>query len=71
MKVCQNYHCESKGRKLPAAAFRRQATNKDGRENTCARCRDKASTNLNTPRGTLRTRLEKQGIKLTAAGSRT
>lgn len=64
MKRCQNYHCESKGKKLPDSDFAENKQNRDGLANTCKDCINKAYKNRNRQRGTLRMRMEKQGIKL-------
>ena len=64
MKRCQNYHCESKGKKLPDEAFAVSKGNRDNLTHNCKDCINKAYTGVNMRSGTLRMRMEKQGIKL-------
>ena len=64
MKPCNNYHCESKGKKLPDSAFAENKQNKDNLANTCKDCINKAYSGRNMRTGTLRMRMEKQGVKM-------
>lgn len=57
MRACRNYHCETKGRLLADSMFYA-----NGR--VCRICKDQQVAGRNVKSGTLRMRMEKQGIKL-------
>ena len=64
MKVCNQYHCESKGKLLLLMEFPKNTETKDGRGNTCNKCIRNTYKRRKVSAGTLRERLESQGIKL-------
>jgi len=66
MKVCNQYHCESKGKLLELTKFPKNTETKDGRGNTCNKCIRKTYSRRKVAAGTLKQRVAtSQNVRFT------